>query len=94
MMTALSPGTNAFVEFQGSGPDKVVLIGMMNVNTGDTLDVGPSGLNVLQFINRGVMLGCTAFVEIAVTWSGTVVTMPSGLANDTGHLLLWGAGIG
>jgi hypothetical protein len=30
------------------------------------------------------------FVEIAATFTGTVVTMPSGLNQSSAYLLIWG----
>ena len=41
------------------------------------------------------IISVTSFVEIAANWNapGTVVTMPSGMANDAGYLLAWGSGI-
>ncbi len=93
-MASISAGTGAVPVFQVGAADRVVLIGLRNVTTGDTLDVGPNGMNLLLFINRAVIISITSFVEIAATWNnpGTVVTMPAGLANDAGYLLAWGSG--
>jgi hypothetical protein len=90
-MAALSSALNASVVYRDGHADCTVLIALRNVNTDDTLDVGPSGLNVLQVINRAVVISVTSFVEIAADWAGTVVTMPGGLATDAGYLLLWGS---
>jgi len=89
---AVLNGAQATIVYQAGQADKVVLIALRDVTTGDTLDVGPSGINALQFINRAVIIGVTSFVEIAASWAGTVVTMPTGLASDAGYLLLWGSG--
>lgn len=92
-MAVISPGTGAVVVYQDGKADRVVLVALKNVTSGDTVDVGPSGLNTLSFVNRGVVMGLTQFVELAATWTGTVVTLPTGLANDVAYLLLWGSGI-
>jgi len=92
-MATLVAGTNANVVVQSGSADRMVLIAVRNVNTGDTLDVGSSGMGVMQFINRAVCISVTSFVEIAVSFTGTVLTMPSGLTNDAGYVLLWGSGL-
>ena len=93
-MAVLTPGVNTHTSYRYGDADAVVLLGMRNVTTGDTLDVGPSGAGLLSVINRAVMISVTSFVEIAASFTGTVVTMPSGLSTDAGYLLLWGSGIG
>jgi hypothetical protein len=88
----INPGVGAVTVFQSGSADRVALVGVRAVTTGDQLDVGPNGMNLLLFINRAVIISVTSFVEIAAQWAGTVVTMPAGLANDAGYLLLWGSG--
>jgi hypothetical protein len=66
----------------------VALFALRKVSTGDTVDI--ASLSSFQIVNRGVVLGVSAFAEIAATFTGTVITMPSGLANDSGYLLVWG----
>jgi hypothetical protein len=91
---AVLSGANAVTVYQSGFADKVALIALRNVTTGDTLDVGGSGINILQVVNRAVVIGITVFVEIAASWSGTVVTMPTGLSADAAYLLAWGSGVG
>ncbi len=91
-MAVITSGVGAILLFSSGGADKVALIALRDVTTGDTLDIGPSGLTVELYINRAVVISVTSFVEIAANWAGTVVTMPSGLANDAGYLLVWGSG--
>lgn len=91
-MAVLSPVLNATVVYRDGHADCTVLIALRNVTSGDTLDVGPQGMNLVQVINRGVCIAVTSFVEISATRAGTVITMPGGLANDAGYLLLWGSG--
>ena len=94
-MAVIAAGSGAVRMFTDGLADRVVLIGLRNVTTGDTLDLGAAGMDLLGFINRAVIISVTSFVEIAASWNnpGTVVTMPSGLANDAAYLLAWGSGI-
>ena len=91
-MAALSPNTASALILRQGVADCIVLLGLRNVNAGDTLDIGPSGANQLQSIYRCVVMSVTSSaVQIAASFAGTVVTMPSGLSNDMGYLLAWGA---
>jgi hypothetical protein len=92
-MAVIVPGAGAVPVFQAGIADRVILVALRDVTTGDTLDVGASGMNLLGFINRAVLLGVTSFVEIAGSWTGTVLTLPAGLSSDVAYLLAWGSGI-
>jgi hypothetical protein len=92
-MPLIQAGVGAVPVYQAGSADRVVLVALRNVTTGDTLDLGQTGLALLSFINRAVLMSVTSFVEIAGTWNGTVVTMPAGLSNDAAYLLAWGSGI-
>jgi hypothetical protein len=92
-MGQIQVGVGAVPVFQSGVADRVVLVGLRNVTTGDTLDLGIQGMNLLSVINRAVIISVTSFVEIAANPAGTIVTMPAGLANDAGYLLAWGSGI-
>lgn len=71
--------------------DLIALFALRNVSTNDTTDLSTIGNNAsFQVIKRAVILGVSDFVEIAASFSGTVVTMPSGLANSSAYLLAWG----
>lgn len=74
---------------RGDG-DMVGLYSLRNVTTGDTIDVTTLGIPTFQVVKRAVILGTTDFVEIAASFTDTVVTMPSGLAKSGGYMLLWG----
>jgi hypothetical protein len=87
-MATLS-GANCTLIYTVGAADKLALFALSKVNTGDTIDLAT--ISSLLIVNRGVVLGVSAFVEIAATFTGTIVTMPSGLANDCGYLLVWGA---
>jgi hypothetical protein len=88
-MAVLSP-LNAVTNYQTGDAAMVALIGLRNVNTGDTLDISEITMPKFQVVKRAVVLGISDFVEIAATWTGTVVTMPSGLTADSAYLLIWG----
>ncbi len=88
-MAVLTQPRNFVPLYVNGSPDTVVLFGLKNVTAGDTADIALW----LQIINRAAVIGVISFVEIAASWSGTVVTMPGGLSADTGYLLVWGAGV-
>jgi len=78
--------------FLAGNADIVGLFSLRNVTTGDTIDLASiSSSPVFQVIKRGVVLGVSDFVEIAATFAGTVVTMPPGLNQSSGYLLVWGS---
>jgi hypothetical protein len=87
VLTAL----NAVTVYQEGKADKIALIALRGVSTGDTLDVGPALLNVLGVVNRAVVIGILGGAQIAATITGTLVTMPSGMTNDSGYLTVWGS---
>jgi hypothetical protein len=85
---AVLTASNCTLLYTDGRADKVGLFALSKVNTGDTIDV--SIVSSFLLVQRGVVLGVSDFVEIAATFTGTVVTMPSGLTNDSGYLLVWG----
>ena len=93
-MALIEAGMGAIPLYQAGAADRVILVGLRGVTTGDTLDLGGQGMSLLGVINRAVIISVTSFVEIAAQWAGTVVTMPGGLSSDAGYLLAWGSGTG
>jgi len=85
---AVLTAANCTLVYTDGKADKVALFALSKVNTGDTIDVAT--ISNFLYVNRGVVLGVSNFVEIAATFTGTVVTMPSGLTSDSGYLLIWG----
>jgi len=86
-MATLLAGQNVTPVYQSGPADSVGLFALKNVTTGDTIDMS----QWFQVIDRCVIMGVTAFVEIAGSFSGTVVTMPTGLSHDAGYMLIWGS---
>jgi hypothetical protein len=85
---AILTSANCTLVYTDGKADKVALFALSKVNTGDTIDV--STISDFLIVKSGVVMGVSEFVEIAATFTGTVVTMPSGLTNDSGYLLIWG----
>jgi hypothetical protein len=61
-----------------------------NVNTGDTLDLGPSGLGDFLSVKQSAMVASTVAGSATAQAAGTVITMPAGLTNDALYLMAWG----
>lgn len=80
--------TNVRLIYSVGQADLVALFSLRKVTTGDTIDLAT--LSEFLIVKAGVVLGVSDFVEIAATFTGTVVTMPSGLANSSAYLLVLG----
>lgn len=76
--------------FQDGTAAQLALYAVRDVTTGDTLDLGPSGTGDFLAVKQGAMIGSTTAGSATATASGTVITMPSGLAGDAIYLLAWG----
>ncbi len=87
-MAALSAQNVITRLIDSSGAALVGLFLLRKVTTGDTIDL--STISAFQLVKQGVVMGDSDFVEIAATFTGTVVTMPSGLSNSSGYLLVLG----
>lgn len=71
--------------------DLAVLYEISRVTAGDTVDIGPSGvLPDFQLVKQAAVLATTVSGTASASVSGTVITMPAGLASDAGYLLVWG----
>lgn len=84
-MAALTP--NRFqLQWSNGASDLAALYALRDVTTGDTCDLAQNFLALKQ----AVMIGTTVNGSSTCTVSGTVVTMPAGLASDAAYLLAWG----
>lgn len=85
-MAALT--TSHYVQVWANGAsDKAALYALRNVTTGDTCDLGAD----FSILKQATILGTTVAGTETVTVSGTVATIPGGLASDAAYLLVWGA---
>jgi hypothetical protein len=77
--------------YVNDAPDRTALYKISKVTAGDTADLGPSGISAdYQLVQQATMLATTIAGTAVCSVSGTTVTMPAGLANDAGYLLVWG----
>lgn len=72
--------------FVDGDADRIVLYAVRNVTTADTFDVSVDFSRAI----RAMAVGATVAGATAVTVSGTVVTIPSGLAGDAAWILVYG----
>jgi hypothetical protein len=77
--------------FSNDAPDRTALYEIFKVSAGDTVDLGPSGVTTdYQLVKQAAVLATTVAGTASCSVSGTVITMPAGLSNDAGYLLVWG----
>lgn len=86
---ALLGGNQCIQEWQNGEAERTALFAIRNATAGDTVDLGQWFLN----LKRAVMLGTTVAGAAAATVSGTVATLPAGLAADAGYLLAFGSAL-
>jgi hypothetical protein len=79
---------NVKLVYEEGKADLLGLFALRKVTTGDTIDL--ASISDFMIVKAGVVLGVSDFVEIAATFTGTVVTMPAGLTNSSGYLLALG----
>lgn len=86
-MAALTYGAQVTMEWANGVSDKTALYAVKDVTSGDTINLSPDfSLCVLA-----AFLGITSNqVLLAPAASGTVVTIPAGLATEAGYLLVYG----
>ena len=84
---AVLASTNVVKVFENGLADRMVLYALRKVSTGDTFDTSADFLVARQAIAVGTTVVGQAPVVISAS---TVVTMPAGLTNDAGYMLVWG----
>ena len=84
-MAALTPSHYA-MQWTNGVSARVCLYALRNVTTADTVDLS----NEFSVLKQAIMLGTTVVGSATATVSGTVATMPAGLAGDGAYLLAWG----
>jgi hypothetical protein len=89
-MAALTGAQIARV-WSNDAADRTALYRISKVTASDTVDLGPSGvITDYQTVKQAAVLATTISGTAAASVSGTTITMPGGLANDAGYLLVWG----
>jgi hypothetical protein len=79
------------VVWSDNAADRAVLYKVSKVTAGDTVDIGPTGVSAdFQLVKQAAFLATTIAGTASCSVSGTVVTMPAGLSNDAGYMLVWG----
>jgi hypothetical protein len=89
-MAALT-SLNVDVLYNQGGADLLALLVLRNVNTGDTLDLGVTGIQpAFQVIKKAVLLSPGSNLAAVCQFTGTVVTIPAGLATAGAYLTVTG----
>jgi hypothetical protein len=90
-VAVLDPNKATALLMRSGAGECLVVLALRNVNAGDTVDIGPSGANQLQTIDRCVAIGAKDSVEISCVRTGTVVTIPGGFSNGDGYMTALGS---
>jgi hypothetical protein len=86
-MAVLTYGAQVTLEWSNGVSDKCALYAVKNVNSGDTINLGPDfSLCDLAFMLVITPTQGTALPGVA----GTTVTMPGGLSGVAGYILVYG----
>jgi hypothetical protein len=89
--TAGLTGANVKPVYTAGLANKVALYALADVTANDTIDLATIGDGAsFMVIKSAVVMGESDFVEIAAQFAGTVITMPGGLNQSTGYLLVLG----
>jgi hypothetical protein len=71
--------------------DRTAVYKVSKVTAGDTVDLGPTGVVPdYQLVKQAAMIATTVAGTAACSVSGTVITIPAGLTNDAGYIIVWG----
>jgi hypothetical protein len=74
--------------------DRFALVGLKNVTTGDTVDLGAGGAYPLfSGVERAVAIGLTVVGSAVVSNTGNVLTVPAGIAGDAVVVLVYGSAL-
>ncbi len=83
---AVLTSSNVVRQWSEGESDRTALYALRKVTSADTIDLVAD----FMVVKQAAALGTTVAGTAACTVSGSVVTMPAGLANDAGWLLAWG----
>lgn len=73
-------------QWSSGDAEKTAVYALRRVTSGDTIDLAAD----FSELKRAVAVGTTVAGQAVVNVAGTVATMPAGLANDAGFLLVYG----
>jgi hypothetical protein len=77
--------------YNQGGADLFAAFALRNVNTGDTLDLSVTDVSpAFQVVRKAVVFSVGANLAAVANITGTVVTMPAGLAQAGGYLVVFG----
>ena len=82
---AVLTAQNMFQVFKDGITTKAVIYAARNVTTGDTYDCAGQFLNLIS----GIYADAVTRVQVSGL-SGTVITIPAGLANADGYVIMFG----
>jgi hypothetical protein len=86
-MAVLGYGTNVTLQWENGVSDKVALYAVKGVNTGDTINISQDFISC----GFGFMIVITPSQGSAVpSMTGTTVTIPAGMTNVAGYILVYG----
>lgn len=74
--------------------DRKAVVGLKNVTTGDTVDLGVGGAvsgGLFNGVERAVAIGLTVVGTAVVSVTGNVLTVPAGIAGDAIIVLVYGS---
>jgi hypothetical protein len=84
-------GLNVDVLYSQSGADLFGAFALRNITTGDTLDLSVTGVQpAFQVVRKAVIMSNGSNIAAICAFSGTVVTMPAGLAASSAYLCVTG----
>lgn len=84
-MVALAP-ERVVRQWSSGDAEKTAVYAIRRATSGDTIDLAAD----FSELKRAVAIGTTVVGQAVVSVSGTVATMPAGLANDAGFLMVHG----
>jgi len=88
-VAAITTASSLYLD--GAGAQRTMLLRLVGVNSGDSIDVsvvGPFAFHKLQAV---AFIGCDQRTAVVATFVGTVITITSaGLVTDTVNLLVVG----
>jgi hypothetical protein len=73
-------------QWENGASDKTALYALRKVTTADTADLSAD----FSVVKQAIALGTTVNGQASVSVSGVTATMPAGLSNDAGYMLVWG----